>query len=518
MLNLAAILERNAALMPDKTAVVCSGTPTSYAQLDAAANQVANALIELGVVCGDKVVLACPNVLAFPTIYYGILKADAVVVPINVLLKSAEIAYVLRDCEARAFFCFEGGAELPLGREARVAFELVDGCLHLFMIGQTAEQTSTLDLLMAGQPATPCHALSAADDTAVILYTSGTTGQPKGAELTHANLAMNALATHALLRQQADDVHLVVLPLFHSFGQTAQMNAAMTAGATLVLLARFEPDAVLTAMRQYHVSIFAGVPTMYIGLLNLHGAAERHDLAAIAARLRIGLSGGAAMPVEVIRQCEQRFDIAILEGYGLTETSPVATFNFLDGERIAGSVGQPLWGTQVRIVDDDGIDVAPGGSGEVVVRGHNIMKGYYKRPEATAAAIRNGWFHTGDIGRFDERGNLFIVDRLKDMIIRGGFNVYPRELEEVLMTHAAVAQVAVIGVPHATHGEEVMAVIVCKPGSSAAPADLLAWCRERMAAYKYPRLVEIVAALPMTSTGKVLKRELRDGYTVTSSG
>jgi long-chain acyl-CoA synthetase len=516
MLNLAAILERNAALMPDKTAVICAGVPTSYAELNAAANRVANALIDLGIGRDDKVVLACPNLLAFPTIYYAILKAGAVVVPVNVLLKAEEIAYVLRDCEARAMFCFEGSAELPLGREARAAFDAVDSCRHLFMIGNGTQQTATLELLMAGRPATPCHALTAADDTAVILYTSGTTGQPKGAELTHANLAMNALATHALLRQQADDVHLAVLPLFHSFGQTAQMNAAITAGATLVLLARFEPDAVLTAMRQYEVSIFAGVPTMYIGLLNLPGAAERHDLAAIGARLRIGLSGGAAMPVEVIRQCEQRFNIAILEGYGLTETSPVATFNFLDGERIAGSVGQPLWGTQVRIVDDNGVDVAAGGSGEVVVRGHNTMKGYYKRPEDTAAAIRNGWFHTGDIGRFDDHGNLFIVDRLKDMIIRGGFNVYPRELEEVLMTHPSVAQAAVIGVPHATHGEEVMAVIVCKPGCDAAPADLLEWCRQRMAAYKYPRHVEIVAALPMTSTGKVLKRELRDSYTAAS--
>ncbi len=516
MLNLAAILERNAALMPHKTAVVCSDRQWSYAQLDNAANQVANTLIAKGISPGDKVVLACPNLMAFPAIYYGVLKAGAVVVPINVLLKAAEIAYVLRDCEARAFFCFEGSVEQPLGREALAALELIDGAPHFFLIAQQPVALAggaTLETLLAGQSTAPCHVPGDANDTAVILYTSGTTGHPKGAELSHANLAMNALATHALLRQQAQDVHLVVLPLFHSFGQTMQMNAGLLAGATLVLVQRFDADAVFTAMRQHRVTIFAGVPTMYIALLNLPDAGARHDLAEIGRNLRLGLSGGAAMPVEVIRQCEQRFQMIILEGYGLTETSPVATFSFLDTERLAGSVGQPLWGTQVRIVDGAGAEVPAGETGEVVIRGHNVMKGYYQRPEATAAAIRGGWFHSGDIGRFDGQGNLFIVDRMKDMIIRGGFNVYPRELEEVLMTHAAVAQAAVIGVPHTTHGEEVMAVIVCKPGRSATPEEIVGWCRLRMAAYKYPRLVDIVASLPMTPTGKILKRELRDGYT-----
>jgi long-chain acyl-CoA synthetase len=506
MLNLAALLERNAALMPDKTAVVCSGTRTTYAQLNAAANQVANGLRALGIGPGHKVALACPNLLAFPTVYYGILKAGAVVVPVNVLLKAAEIAYVLRDCDAMAFFCFEGSPELPLGREGRAAADQTVSCPYFITIEQTpgAAPAATLATLMAGESQDGCSAMSDADDTAVILYTSGTTGQAKGAELTHANLTLNAMATHALLRQQAADVHLVVLPLFHSFGQTAQMNAGLMAGATLVLLQRFDADAACAAIGQYKVTIFAGVPTMYIALLHVPGDPAR------LASLRLGLSGGAAIPVEVIRQCEARFGITILEGYGLTETSPVATFSFLDAERIAGSVGQPLWGTEVRIVDDTGATAAPGAQGEVAIRGHNVMKGYYKRPEDTAAAIRDGWFHTGDIGRLDANGNLFIVDRLKDMIIRGGFNVYPRELEEVLMTHAAVAQVAVIGVPHETHGEEVMAVIVCKPGQSTTPEAVRSWCKERMAAYKYPRLVRIAATLPMTSTGKVLKRELKE--------
>lgn len=523
MLNLAALLERNAALLPHKAAILCAGRQWTYAQLNSAANQVANGLKALGIGRGDKVLLACPNLPAFPMIYYGILKAGAVVVPMNVLLKAPEIAYVLRDCEARAFFCFEGSADLPLGTEALAGLKQAGSCPHFFMIPDDATPAlppapvATLDMLMRGQSMAGSSALTDGNDTAVILYTSGTSGQAKGAELSHSNLAMNAMATHALLRQGANDVHLVVLPLFHSFGQTAQMNAGLMAGATLVLLPRFEPDAAFAAMQEHEVTIFAGVPTMYIALLNLPGAAARHDLAGIGATLRLGLSGGAAMPVEVIRRFEQRFGIAILEGYGLTETSPVATFSFLESERIPGSVGTALWGTEVRIIDESGAQAAPGESGEIVIRGHNVMKGYYKRPEETAAAIRDGWFHSGDIGRMDEQGNVFIVDRLKDMIIRGGFNVYPRELEEVLMTHDAIAQVAVIGIAHETHGEEVMAVIVCQPGQATTADAVRSWCKERMAAYKYPRRVEIVASLPMTATGKILKRELRDAYATRAS-
>jgi long-chain acyl-CoA synthetase len=241
----------------------------------------------------------------------------------------------------------------------------------------------------------------------------------------------------------------------------------------------------------------------------LPDADQRHDLRAIAASMRVGVSGGAAMPVEVLRQFEQKFEVTILEGYGLSETSPVATFNQFEFECVPGSVGQAIAGVEVRIVDTNDQPVPVGEIGEVVMRGHNIMKGYYKRPEATAEAIRNGWFHSGDLGRMDERGYVYIVDRLKDMIIRGGFNVYPRELEEVMMTHDAIAQVAVIGVPEPTLGEEVKAVVMLKPGRQASVDELMAWCKERMAAYKYPRHVDIVAAMPMTATGKILKREMR---------
>ncbi len=515
MINVATNLERNAALLPAKSALCFADRKFTYAELNAAANQVANGLAAIGIGRGDKVVLACPNLPQFAIVYYGILKMGAVVVPINVLLKAPEIAYHLRDSQAKAFFCFEGTPELPLGAEGQAACEQAGTRPHLFMI--TADPTKpapfagvqTLAALMKDASPSGTSVATDANDTAVILYTSGTTGKPKGAELTHVNVAMNMMACHALMRQTVDDVHLVALPLFHSFGQVVQMNTGLMAGATVVFMPRFDPDAAFRAMQAHKVTIFAGVPTMFIALLNLPGASERHDLKAIAANLRLGLSGGAAMPVAVMKQFEERFGIAILEGYGLSETSPVATFSFLDFERIPGCVGKPLWGVEVRIVDAEGTSVDVGKEGEVVIRGHNVMKGYYNRPEATAEAIRDGWFHSGDIGRLDEAGNLYIVDRLKDMIIRGGFNVYPRELEEVLMTHEAIAQAAVIGVPHETHGEEVKAFVTLKPGATATADAIVAWCKERMASYKYPRLVEILDAMPMTATGKILKRELR---------
>ena len=515
MMNLASFLARSAALFGDKVAVHSGERGLSYAELDAAASRLANGLRALGIGQGDKVALSCPNVASFPVAYYGILKLGAVVVPINILLKAPEIAYHLDDSDARAYLCFEGGADLPMGQEGWQAFRQTAGCEHFFLITADPsakagiEGCATLGQLMQDQPERIEIAATAADDTAVVLYTSGTTGTPKGAELSHSNIVSNAFACVALTKLDSRDVQLIALPLFHTFGQTVQMSAAVLCGASMVLLTRFEPDAVLTAMQRHAVSIFCGVPTMYIGLLNLPGAAERHDLKAIARTLRLGISGGAPMPVAVLRQFEERFEVIVLEGFGLSETSPVATLNHIDSERIPGSIGQPIAGVEVAIVDETGAPLPAGQDGEIVVRGHNVMKGYYKRPEATAQAIRDGWFHTGDIGRRDERGNFFIVDRLKDMVIRGGFNVYPRELEEVLMTHPAIGLVAVIGVPHAVHGEEIKAVLVLKPGQTVTAEAIVAWCKERMAAYKYPRLVEIVDSLPMTATGKILKRALR---------
>ncbi|MEU0600892.1 long-chain fatty acid--CoA ligase [Streptomyces sp. NPDC006393] len=527
MLNLVAMLEDSARAVPDRTAVVLGDRQLTYAELDASACRVANLLRSRGIEPGDKVALSCPNVPWFPVVYYGILKAGAVVVPLNVLLKSREIAYHLTDSGAKAYFCFEGTAELPIGQEGWTGFAGTEGCDHFFLLTAhpTADspiagaQTATAaladqDTEFAGVPTEP-------GDTAVVLYTSGTTGRPKGAELTHANMTLNALTCHKLFGEVEHDVHLVALPLFHSFGQTVQMNAGLASRSTLVLLPRFDAASALDLMRRHAVTFFAGVPTMYWALLGeaasdgagtedrCSGAGD--GVARIAENLRMAASGGAALPLEIHRRFAERFGVTIQEGYGLSETSPVATFTPVGAQVRPGSIGRPVWGVEVRLVTEDWTPVKGADAvGEIAVRGHNVMKGYHNRPEATAEVMRDGWFRTGDLARRDEDGWLYIVDRAKDMIIRGGFNVYPREIEEVLHTHPAVSMAAVIGVPHDSHGEEVKACVVLNPGAVLTEDELIAWCKETMAGYKYPRRVEFLDALPMNATGKILKRQLRN--------
>ncbi|MEW5988525.1 MAG: long-chain fatty acid--CoA ligase [Chloroflexota bacterium] len=514
MLNLATLLEETARERPNHLAVIFREMKLPYGVVNAMANQVANALVGLGIHKGDKVAISCPNLPYFPVVYYGILKAGAVVVPLNVLLKPREIAYHLQDSDAKAYFCFEGTEQLPLGQMGYAAFQQVESCQHLVMMTANPagpspiEGVKTLGMLIYNQPTTFDTVATQADDTAVILYTSGTTGRPKGAELSHSNMVMNARLADNMYDRSQNDVHLVVLPLFHSFGQTVQMNAGFYTGATLSLLPRFDADDALAIMERDNVTIFAGVPTMYWALLN-HPRAQQYDLAKIARNLRLCASGGSAMPVELMRAFEMKFDVKILEGYGLSETSPVASFNRMERPSKPGSVGLPVWGVQIRIVDEDDQDVSQGELGEIVIKGHNVMKGYYKKPEANAEAMRNGWFHTGDVGRLDEDGYIYIVDRVKDMIIRGGFNVYPREVEEVLMTHPAVSLAAVLGVPHERLGEEVKAFIVPKAEAEVTAEELVAWAKENMADYKYPRLIEFRDTLPMSATGKILKIELR---------
>ena len=514
MLNLAMLLEDSAREVPERTAVVCEETRLSYAELNAATSQVAHGLVQAGIQKGDTVALSCQDVPSFVIAYYGILKAGAAVLPLNVLLKTREIAYHLTDGDAKAYFCQEGTPELPIGQLGYTAFQEVESCQHFFLMTTEPDAPSsipgatTLNMLMRDQPTTFETVATSPEDTAVILYTSGTTGKPKGAELTHLNMLLNARLSDTMYPRADHDVHLITLPLFHSFGQTVQMNAGIYNRATLVLLPRFSPDAALHLMEEENITIFAGVPTMYWAMLN-YPRADQYDLQKIARNLRLACSGGAAMPVEVMLAFNEKFNVKILEGYGLSETSPIAVFNRLDREARPGSIGFPVWGVEVRLVDADDQDVETGEVGEIAIRGHNVMKGYYKRPEATAEAMRNGWFHTGDMGRRDEDGYLSIVDRVKDMIIRGGFNVYPREIEEVLMTHPAVSLAAVIGVPHERHGEEVKAFVIVKNGATITEAELVAWSKQNMADYKYPRLIEFRTELPMTATGKVLKSELR---------
>ncbi|HWV26513.1 MAG TPA: long-chain fatty acid--CoA ligase [Aeromicrobium sp.] len=516
MANLAALLDQTTAAYPEREAIVFGDTRLSYAQVNGAANQVANLLVSRGIEPGDKVALSCPNLPYFTIIYFGILKAGATVVPLNVLLKAREVAYHLADSDAKAYFAFEGTADLPIGDAAWAGFNDTPSCEHFFLIKLDSAAPAPLEApeyyapLVAEQPPTFETVDVDDDDTAVILYTSGTTGQPKGAELRHRNMRDNALSGEALFNADADnpDTYLSVLPLFHSFGQTVIQNGAVAYGGTVVMLPRFEPQAALQLMLDNEVTFFAGVPTMYWGLLG--ALDEGVDVSKLAANLRVAAAGGAALPAEVHKDFQARFGVTILEGYGLSETSPVASFAPWGEQVRVGSIGRPIPGVEMKLIDEDWNDVPddPEAIGEIAIKGHNVMKGYYGRPEATAEAIRDGWFRSGDLARRDADGFYYIVDRSKDMIIRGGYNVYPRELEEVLMTHPAVSLVAVIGVPHESHGEEIKAVVVPTPGAEVTPEELVAWGKEQFAAYKYPRIVEIVSELPMTSTGKILKREL----------
>lgn len=521
VLNLAACIEHNVQKVPDRLAVICKDVRLTYKQLNATANQIANGLKSLGIGPGDKVALSCPNLVYFPLAYYGILKTGAVVVPLNVLFKPREIAYHLKDSDAKAVICFEGTDELPFAKWIKQGFDEVDACENMIVITinpaspSPIEGAMTLGQLMHNQSTNFQTHPTSPDDTAVILYTSGTTGQPKGAELTHLNMMMNAIASREVFLPFMDGgldrkaVSLITLPLFHSTGQTAQMNATFYDGSTAVLLPRFEPAVVLETMKNEQISFWVAVPTMYWALLR-YAEDNNLDVSEISKTLRMSCSGGAPMPVELMKQFEEKFGMRVLEGYGLSETSPVACFNHPQRPSKPGTVGLPLVAVEVACVDENDNPVATGEAGEIVIRGHNVMKGYYKRESETAEAMRGGWFHTGDVGVFDEDGYLSIVDRKKDMILRGGYNVYPRELEEVIMTHPAVSQTAVIGVFDERLGEEVKAFIVLKTGSETTEDEMKAWMKEQFAANKYPRHVEFRDSLPISATGKILKRALRD--------
>ncbi len=521
-LNVSMIIEKHARQQPDKIAVVYNDTRLTFKQLNDYANKIANGLRSIGIEAGDKVALSCPNLPFFPMAYFGILKLGAIVVPLNVLFKPREVAYHLEDSDAKAVLCFEGTPELPLANMVKAGFDEVPACEHF--VTMLANPMSTENPIADSKTLTQIMFFSSdkfetantkPDDTAVILYTSGTTGRPKGAELTHSNMMLNAMVSRELYLMNADlsptaeTAGLITLPLFHSTGQTCQMNAYLYHGARVVLQPRFDPAKVLEVMEREKINLWTGVPTMYWALLK-HAEENQIDVRAAAASLRVCSSGGAPMPVEVMKSFEQIFGVRVLEGYGLSETAPVACFNMPERPSKPGTVGQPLFAVEIKCVDDDDNEVPTGERGEVVIRGHNVMKGYYKKPEATAEAFRNGWFHTGDIGMFDDDGYLSIVDRKKDMILRGGYNVYPRELEEVIMTHPAVSLVAVIGVADERMGEEVKAFVVRKQNAEITEDEILSWFKEQFAANKYPRYVEFCDALPISATGKILKRELRE--------
>jgi long-chain acyl-CoA synthetase len=511
--SVAAILAESAARYPDDVAVVVGDQRTTYAELWSETLAYAGALRARGVTEGARVAMLVPNVADFPRVYYATLALGAVAVPVHALLKRREIEYVLRDSAASLLVCAapllgEGAAGAALAG-VDVLTVLAPAALAASANGDDAPDR--LEALAAsGEPLTT-YVPRDPFDTATILYTSGTTGQPKGAEGSHFALLeqvnTNLLTTFDM---RHGDVLLGALPLFHTFGQTCTMNTGFRAGATIVMLPKFDGDSALAAMVEHGCEIFMGVPTMYMALLDAATRSEDRP------SLRYAISGGASLPLAVLERFQQVYGAPVHEGYGLTETSPVATFNHVGTPPHPGTIGTPVWGVDVEIADPataEHIVLLPRGEvGELVIRGHNLMNGYLDRPEDTAAAIVDGWFRTGDLGTKDDDGYLTIVDRTKDMIIRNGYNVYPRQVEEVLATHPDVTMAAVFGVPHQLHGQEVEAAVVLRAGATVTPEELVTFVSTEIAAYKFPRVVHVVDALPLGPSGKVLKRTLVEQF------
>ena len=499
MASIADLLSYSADLRPDQVAVKVDEDELSYAALDRAAARVAGLLRAKGVQPGDRVGVMLPNVAHFAVCYYGALRVGAAVVPMNPLLKEREVAFYLGDSEARVILAWHQFADAAHagGEQAGAECVLVEPGEFEALLQRCQPDDEVIDR----QP----------QDTAVILYTSGTTGKPKGAELTHRNILGNIEVTVGLFGLDERAVTLGALPFFHAFGQTCALNATVSVGGTLTLIPRFDAGKALAILERDAVTVFEGVPTMYAAMLH-HDDADTADTSA----LEVCVSGGAAMPVEIMRAFEAKFGCEILEGYGLSETSPLASFNRRGRERKPGSIGLPVDGVEMRLVDEAANPVAERDVGEIQIRGHNVMKGYWQRPEATAEAIDpEGWFSTGDIARIDEDGYFFIVDRKKELIIRGGFNIYPREIEEVLYEHPDVREAAVIGIPHPELGEEVAAAIALKSGAESTPEVLRNFVKQRVAAYKYPRHVWLVDELPKGPTGKIVKRAIEPPATMT---
>jgi len=489
--NLASILTETASRHGDRIALKLDDTELSYKLLDEASARIAGLIRAKGVEVGDRVAVMLPNVPYFAILYFGILRAGAVVVPLNPRYGHTEVAYHVGDSGAKLLFAwhqFIGAAEKGAGEHGIEMIPVEPGKFEE-MLGGAEEDYSVAD--------------RDRNDPAVILYTSGTTGAPKGAVLTHGNVAKSTAVATTLVEMSADDVILGALPFFHVFGQACALNSATKLGACISLVPKFDPKATLEAIQRDGVTLFEGVPTMYSSVLNFDQRDE-YDTSS----LRVGIVGGQAMPVEVMERFEQAFDIEVLEGYGLSETTAVGTFNY-PGERKPGSIGKPVEGIEVKIVDDHRDEVPQGEIGEIAIKGPNVMREYWNKPEETEQDLRNGWFHTGDMGHIDEDGYVFIDDRKKDMIIRGGENVYPREIEEVLYQHDGIEEVAVVGVEHERLGEEVAAAVVLKEKDSVRADEIRDFALDKLAKFKAPTKVWFLDELPKGPTGKILKRELK---------
>ena len=496
-MNIAHHVERGHHLFPDKIALIFEDKSYTYKQLDQLANRVANGLRGLGIHKGDRVALFLPNIPEFVISYLGILKIGAIAVSVNVMLKTAEVSYILNDCAAKAIITTELQSEevketdLPELQHILIAEGKPNKGISLAKLMETASEVASAVEMERHAPAS-------------IVYTSGTTGFPKGATLSHGNIISNMDSHSRCCGMRKEDRLLLYVPLFHCFGQNAILNAGLNVCATIILQRRFDLEQVLETIAKQHVTMFFGVPTVFIKLLNMGISKYRLE------SVRYYFSAAAPMPIEVAQNWWDKYGFIIHEGYGLTETSPCASYNHSLNYKL-GSIGTPIENVEMKIVDGDGNQVEPGELGEIVIKGPNVMLGYWNRPWETAQVIKKGWFHTGDIGRMDEDGFFYIVDRLKDMINVSGFKVYPTEVENVIYQHPAVAEVAVYGVHAPLKGEIVKANIVLKDAHPITDEQIIEFCSERMAAYKIPRAIEFVDSIPKNPTGKLLKRVLRTG-------
>jgi long-chain acyl-CoA synthetase len=491
-MNLAALGEGNVRRYGEFVSLAFEGRELTNVDQQRAANRLANALSRRGIAPGDRVavmLLNCPEVLQS---YAGILKAGAVIVPIIFLLNAEEVRHILADSGTKVVVT-----------SPDLAWKLDGWSGQTVVVGGAAPNAIAWDELLEAESDSFVTVDRADGDLAVLLYTSGTTGRPKGVALSHANLASNARAAASLSELDRSAWSLAVLPLSHSYGLTL-MNSGAILGSRGVMLRWFNPEQVLDTIQTYRVQAMSAVPTMLVYLLN-YPDADRFDTSS----MRMWGSGAAPLPVEIVEPFERKFGGRILEGYGLTEASPVVCATRLSGVRKLGSVGPPIPGVEVQVLDDADRAVPVGEIGEVCVRGPNVMLGYYGLPEETARTLRGGWLHTGDMGRLDEDGYLVIVERKKDLIIRGGFNVYPREVEEVLYAHPKVAEAAVVGVRDPLMGEDVRAYVVPRGGETPTAEEIIAFCQERLAKFKCPKDVRFLPALPKNAVGKILRKDLR---------
>lgn len=496
------IVKHSAEKYPNKEALFFEQEALTYQELAESIDRLTNGLIRLGIKQGDRVGLLLPNSIPFVMAYLSIVKCGGIVVPLNVLFKAAELKYILED--SGASLLITSSYFLPVIEQISPQINSLN---NIVMVGEETKGKfiSFAELLNKGENSSPSVDIKDTEDIAAILYTSGTTGRPKGAMLTHSNLLSNVNSICQALKCNDKDRFLCVLPLFHSFAATVCMLEPLYIGGSIVIVTKFNPEEVLRIIADKRVTIFAGVPSMYTLWANMLGL--KLDFSS----WRLCISGGAALPVEVMRRFEEKYPVLIYEGDGPTECSPATSFNPIDGKRKPGSIGLPILEVQMKIVDDNDNDLDPEQTGEIVVKGPNVMKGYWNLPEETAQALKGGWFHTGDIGKVDEEGYFYITDRKKDMIIVGGMNVYPREVEEVLYAHTKVKEAAVIGINDELRGEVPKAIIALKDSKERVEErEIINFCRERLANFKVPKVVEFRESLPKTATGKILKRALRE--------